>query len=82
MSELVTNAVVHAASGCHVQVANDRGTITLEVRNAGSVTRGTAGPGRGPLDIHGRGLMLVEALTSQWGSSSDADGFSAWFVLE
>lgn len=82
MSELVTNAVVHAASGCWVQVTNDAQTLTVEVRNTGPVPD-VAQPGvRDPLQIHGRGLQLVDALTSQWGASRDSDGFSAWFVLD
>ncbi len=81
MSELVTNAVVHAASGCHVQVVNDAGAVTVEVRNAGPGPDLTQPDGRDPLQVHGRGLQLVDALTSRWGSSRDDSGFNAWFVL-
>lgn len=82
MSELVTNAVVHAASGCQVQVTNDAGTVTVEVRNPGLGPDLTQPDGRDPLRVHGRGLQLVDALTSRWGSSRDDGGFNAWFVLK
>jgi anti-sigma regulatory factor (Ser/Thr protein kinase) len=81
MSELVTNAVVHAASDCQVRVINDAGTVTVEVRNQGPAADPTQPDGRDPLRVHGRGLQLVDALTSRWGSSRDDSGFNAWFVL-
>jgi anti-sigma regulatory factor (Ser/Thr protein kinase) len=82
MSELVTNAVVHAASGCHVQVTNDRGTVTVEVRNPCPAADLTQPDVRDPLQIHGCRLQLVDALTSRCGSSRDSNGFSAWFVVD
>jgi anti-sigma regulatory factor (Ser/Thr protein kinase) len=82
MSELVTNAVVHAGSGCHVQVTWGAGMLTVEVRNPGSPPDLPEPDTSDPWQVHGRGLQLVDALASQWGSDRDADGFSAWFVLE
>jgi hypothetical protein len=32
--------------------------------------------------VHGRGLQLVEALSSRWGYELDADGTTVWFVLD
>ena len=81
-SELVTNAVVHAASGCELQVINDAGTLTVEVRNLGPGPGPTQSDARDPLRVHGRGLQLVDALTSRWGSSRDDSSFNAWFVLD
>lgn len=82
LSELVTNAVVHADSGCRVQVTWGAGTLTVEVRNPGSPPDLPEPDTSEPLQVHGRGLQLVDALASEWGSERDADGFSAWFVLE
>lgn len=81
MSELVTNAVIHATAGCQLQVTSDAGTVTVEVRNPGPGIDLNAPDERDPLLIHGRGLQLVDALTSRWGSSRDSNGFNAWFVL-
>jgi anti-sigma regulatory factor (Ser/Thr protein kinase) len=82
LSELVTNALVHAASGCAVRVFNDDGALTVEVRNPGPAPVLTGPDAYDPLPVHGRGLQLVDALTSRWGASRDGDGYSAWFVLE
>jgi anti-sigma regulatory factor (Ser/Thr protein kinase) len=82
MSELVTNAVVHAGSGCHVQVALGAGALTVEVRNPGNPPALPEPDMSDPWQVHGRGLQLVDALASRWGSDRDPDGFSAWFVLE
>ncbi|WP_207083745.1 ATP-binding protein [Nocardioides sp. S5] len=82
MSELVTNAVVHADSGCHVQVTWGAGTLTVEVRNPGNPPDLPEPDLSDPFQVHGRGLQLVDALASQWGSDRDPDGFSAWFTLE
>ena len=82
MSELVTNAVVHAASGCRVHVANTSGTITVTVRSAGSPVLPPDAATDGSLEVHGRGLALVDALASRWGSDLDGGGFTAWFVLD
>ena len=35
-----------------------------------------------PTDISGRGLMLVEALTSAWSAEHSADGTTVWFELD
>jgi hypothetical protein len=66
VSELVNNAVLHG-----------RGDIAVKLQLHGDVLRGEVideGGGfehevrtRGPLDISGRGLLIVDALTSRWG---------------
>ncbi len=32
--------------------------------------------------MHGRGLLLVEALADRWGSERDAVGTTVWFSLD
>jgi anti-sigma regulatory factor (Ser/Thr protein kinase) len=66
VSELVTNAVLHG-----------EGDIALTLQLDGDILRGEVidkGGGfehevraRGPLEVGGRGLLIVGALTSQWG---------------
>ena len=81
LSELVTNAVVHAGSASSVHVVNDGGAVTVAVRNTGSRPR--PGPGSSEsLEVHGRGLQLVDGLTSRWGAEQDGAAFTTWFVLE
>lgn len=86
LSELVTNAVIHTGAPCEVRALLDAGVLTLTVRDRGS-HRGArpADPGADrddPLRVHGRGLQLVAALTSRWGSELDVVGTTVWFVLD
>jgi anti-anti-sigma factor len=80
VSELVTNAVLHAGTACEVEI--DRGPRTLRVG-----VRDLDG-GRLPQPrnfdraaVTGRGLLVVEALTDRWGVDSDHDGKTVWFEL-
>ncbi|QIK76207.1 ATP-binding protein [Nocardioides piscis] len=83
LSELVTNAVVHGAGGSSVRVCEDSGVITIAVRDAGSRPVGrTVDLQADPLAVHGRGLRLVDALASRWGSELSATGLTVWFVLD
>jgi CheY-like chemotaxis protein len=78
LSELVTNAVVHAAATpsvavhllpdrVHVEVADDDETTHIEPREA-------------PLSAEGgRGLLLVEALADCWGQVTLPGGKVVWF---
>lgn len=81
MSELVTNAMVHAGASCSVHVTHRAGSITVAVRNSGAPAPLPEVGARDPLQVHGRGLQLVDALASSWGSDRDREGFTAWFVL-
>jgi anti-sigma regulatory factor (Ser/Thr protein kinase) len=82
VSELVTNALIHTHAGCALRVLLDQGVLTTTVRDNG--TRGVAPtePLDDPLRVHGRGLGIVEALATRWGSELDTDGTSVWFVLD
>jgi len=87
LSELVTNAVIHAGTGSELTVRLEDGVLTVVVHDLG----GSGRPGEptvhvteddDPLRVFGRGLVLVEALASRWGSERDATGTRSWFVLE
>jgi anti-anti-sigma factor len=86
-SELVTNAVVHPQTregdrvGLRITRYEDR--ILCEISDAGP---GFDPAGLGPREPEtgGRGLLLVESLSSRWGTDRQGrDGrFSVWFELE
>lgn len=83
VSELVTNAFMHATSDCEVRLLLDEGLLTVTVRDGG--VQPTA-PGEGvttsdSLEPHGRGLQVVAALADRWGSELDGVGTTAWFEL-
>ena len=83
LSELVTNAMIHTDAGCELRVVLDRDVLTTTVRDGGSsVVVDLSSVTVDPLAVHGRGLQLVEALSTRWGSELDALGMTVWFVLE
>ncbi|MGW3043161.1 ATP-binding protein [Kitasatospora sp. NPDC001159] len=77
LSELVTNAVMHArvSPGREIAVRFELvcGHLRIEVHDASSekpVIRRSTGPG----DASGRGLCLVEALSMEWGCEPRPEG--------
>lgn len=86
LSEVVTNAVIHAGSSSRLVVALIDGALEVRVRDKGGrphaheIVSPTHDPGD-PLRVHGRGLMLVDALSSGWGAEAQEDGTSVWFTL-
>jgi anti-sigma regulatory factor (Ser/Thr protein kinase) len=82
LSELVTNAIVHAGTHSELRATLDS-TLTVLVRDRGGPAPDAApDDDPDPLRVHGRGLQLVDALADRWGSESDARGTSVWFALE
>ena len=77
VSELATNAVVHARTPFTVTLSSAHGSVLLDIRDAS-----IAAPVRSAshvLDLGGRGLMIVDILSQDWGTSTDAHGFkSVW----
>ncbi|MFV2197416.1 ATP-binding protein [Nocardiopsis sp. LOL_012] len=89
-SELATNAITHSASGqeagkFEVYVLQAPGWARVEVRDLGNMAESPQPQHRAPYDTeeHGRGLDLVEALSSAWGTEPrrDAIGRKVWFEL-
>ncbi len=65
ISELTTNAITHAESGCRVRLALNSATLRIDVLDGGS---GTPEPHAATTtDEGGRGLAIVDAVTSAWG---------------
>jgi len=82
LSELVTNAIVHAGTRFELR-ANLDTTLTVSVRDRGGPAPDAApDDDPDPLRVHGRGLTLVAALADRWGSERDAVGTTVWFSLE
>jgi anti-sigma regulatory factor (Ser/Thr protein kinase) len=66
VSELVNNAVLHGRGDIVVKLQLDGGVLRGEVIDEGGGFE-HAVRARGPRDISGRGLLIVEPLTSRWG---------------
>lgn len=80
VSELVTNAVLHARSASELVLRQTGGRLRVEIADASAT-----GPTRRSYSVDagtGRGMMLVEALAMRWGSDRDGDGKRVWFELE
>ena len=81
VTELVTNAVVHAGTEIELRVEVAGGVLRTEVldQSPGSlpVLRGDADGMR----EGGRGLFLLDALTVEWGTTHTRRGKSVWFLL-
>lgn len=80
VSELVTNAVVHAASAPRVEVHLGRATVRVSVRDDDpSVPERRVPDGERP---GGRGLHLVESMASRWGAEPVGGGKVVWFEID
>jgi anti-sigma regulatory factor (Ser/Thr protein kinase) len=79
VSELATNAVIHAGSAYTVTVRRHDGFVRVEVADASpsSARRCRYSPTSGT----GRGLGMVEDLSSGWGVEEDGVGKIVWFEL-
>jgi len=82
VTELVANAVLHGAGRVLLTATRRGGTIRVEVSDEG--------PGRpvvqppDPYMEHGRGLRLVDGLSTGWGTCARTDhrpGKTVWFEL-
>jgi anti-sigma regulatory factor (Ser/Thr protein kinase) len=82
VSELVTNAIIHAVAGCEVRLLLAHDTLTVSVRDGGTGAPDFSGSSTDPLASHGRGLRLVEMITARWGSECDEAGMTVWCQLD
>ncbi|HWF23057.1 MAG TPA: ATP-binding protein [Acidimicrobiales bacterium] len=82
VSELATNALVHADADFEVTIEITETAVTVEVTDAGQGVPTLRWPEAS--DPHGRGLRIVEELSDRWGTraGSDGSGKSVWFTIE
>ncbi len=79
VSEVVTNAVLHAATRIRLRCKVQQGLLCVEVHDRSPVL-----PGRRDYDddaMTGRGLAMVELLAAGWGVTADESGKTVWFLL-
>jgi two-component sensor histidine kinase len=83
-SEVVSNAILHAGphrsgAGLTVHLQGNASLVRVEVADWS-----TNVPVRGDIAVDGlsgRGLLLLDALASSWGSTPNQDGKSVWFEI-
>jgi len=78
LSELVTNAVLHAGGADRVAVECLDGSIRISVHDKTTDPAEVADETR---DVGGRGLRIVEALADRWGTDPLGAGKVVWAVL-
>jgi CheY-like chemotaxis protein len=81
VSEMVTNAVTHAGSGCELRLSVSPLALRIEVADYGPGTPDPKPPST--TRNSGRGLHLIDALTAAWGvePTTDAGGKTVWAEL-
>jgi anti-anti-sigma factor len=89
-SELVTNAVIHPGQGVggdvglRITAYGDR--IRVEVTDAGAGFDPAGPPPAKPPEAGGHGLVVVDGLSSRWGTARrvvrGVEGFCVWFELD
>lgn len=76
ITELLSNAVEHGRPPIRLHVTVSGRWVRVEVQDAGP-----GGPQKLPLDpqrLRGRGVQLVEAVSSEWGWMRDPTGKTVW----
>lgn len=77
VSELATNAVSHAHTPFVVTLSSASGTVRLAIQDGSAAAAVRSAPDL--LGLGGRGLMIVDLLSQEWGTSTDAQGYkSVW----
>jgi anti-sigma regulatory factor (Ser/Thr protein kinase) len=77
VSELATNALAHAQTPFLVTLSSTEGSVLLDIQDGSTSVLVRTTPD--VMDMGGRGLMIVELLSQQWGTSNDGLGFkSVW----
>lgn len=81
-SELVTNAIVYGVGEPTLVIEVDDHGIRVEVYDTNPNMDDVQPLALNPLDVHGRGLAIVDALASAWGVEPRRSGKAVWFRLD
>lgn len=82
VSELVTNAVVHAASRAEVTLRVTQRGVRVEVRDTAQTAVAPTLQHAADSDTHGRGLLLIDVMSDRWGVVDEPDGTVVWFETD
>lgn len=80
LTEMVNNVVAHARTPMTVLLAEEGGTMSVAVRDH-STTAPRFGGLPAPTAYGGRGLVLIDSVSSRWGTLELGDGKVVWAVL-
>lgn len=77
--ELVSNVVAHVGRPMEVRVRRDGSTVRIEVEDDSTERPVLRHPDE--LDEHGRGILFVETLATDWGVDVHDAGKTIWFEI-
>lgn len=80
VSEVVTNAVLHAQSPGQLRVRSEGDRLIVEVTDGDPTL--PARRQQDPIAPTGRGLRLLDALTRAWGTTPSEGGKTVWFEFD
>ncbi|MGZ4427439.1 MAG: ATP-binding protein [Nocardioidaceae bacterium] len=83
ITELVANALEHGGGEVGLRIQASADLLRVEVSDANPAPPHVADPPPSLADERGRGLLVVAALASSWGSQADpaTGGKAVWFEL-
>lgn len=81
VSELVTNACIHADSHSTVVVTATDDGVRIEVHDSDQAHPPVQQP-MSTTAVHGRGLLIVDRVATDWASERTTGGKVVWFVLD
>lgn len=80
VSELATNCIRHTDSGFELTITRAGGDIRVSARDGAAGTPEMRSPK--PTDPSGRGLKIIDMLSSDWGVEQSASaGKTVWFTV-
>ena len=81
VSELVTNVVRHGEIPASLRLSVVADTVRVSVHDSGDGHPASPLPVDDPDRRHGRGLVLIDALSSAWGVHDTGPGKDVWFDI-
>jgi serine phosphatase RsbU (regulator of sigma subunit)/anti-sigma regulatory factor (Ser/Thr protein kinase) len=80
ISELITNAVLHAGTESHLTLDLDSGLVAVTVADSGNRGEPLL-TGADPMAVRGRGLSLVRGISDSFGAHRTSAGTTVWFEV-
>ena len=81
LTELVTNALRHARGQMQIRIEAHQDRLTLSVTDSVRPTGPLTPQHVGPASQSGRGLIIVDTLSSAWGVQEELVGKTVWAQL-
>lgn len=82
VSELVTNAVLHARTASVLRLHTGDGRLRVEVQDASTEPPVASSASQNGHATGGRGVLLVDSLADRWGSDVGERGKTVWFEVD